>query len=488
YPVPGSADYFFGMEMEASFTQTESGLDNWGHDIIFEFSGDDDFWLYVDGTLVIDLGGVHSARSGSVNFRTGDVVANGVHTDLYTLFGEAYRQKNPNASDRDVADYLDSTFKVVSIEGRDCHVFENFTNHTMKMFYMERGAGSSNLHMRFNLASVKPGTVMLSKKISGTEKANLNLMELPYQIWFRQEHDMMDENNDPVYDDDGNVMKVVTEHLLDPGLAAVHYADSNRNVRYESTFTNAAGKTYSSVYLLKPGETAEIEFPPDTTEYKIIECGVDTAVYGHVYVDGTEIFGHPYGNTQFPVSGNENDSETLCYSGSSRSDFGIPYTAVDSRPKVEYNNEVNENALRTLSVTKILHDIDGTVLSRDNSVPANRDDTVFSLRLHLGGEDSTDLLPAYMADYCVRDEGGNYCRWNSDSGRFESLGVSDYNALTDAQKASATFTTSMNGSISKIPAGYTVELRDVLVGTRFMVEERTWEIPDGYSWTSISLK
>ena len=66
-------DYFFGMEMSASFTQTASGLDAWGHDIIFEFSGDDDFWFYVDGELVLDLGGVHSAMAGSNNFRTGVV-------------------------------------------------------------------------------------------------------------------------------------------------------------------------------------------------------------------------------------------------------------------------------------------------------------------------------------------------------------------------------------------------------------------------------
>ena len=67
------ADFYFGMEMEASFVQTPSGLDAWGHDIIFEFAGDDDFWLYVDDELVLDLGGTHSALMGKVNFRTGVV-------------------------------------------------------------------------------------------------------------------------------------------------------------------------------------------------------------------------------------------------------------------------------------------------------------------------------------------------------------------------------------------------------------------------------
>ena len=69
----GAPDYYFGMELSADFVQTPSGLDAWGHDIIYRFSGDDDFWLYVDGQLVIDLGGIHSAVPGSVNFKTGEL-------------------------------------------------------------------------------------------------------------------------------------------------------------------------------------------------------------------------------------------------------------------------------------------------------------------------------------------------------------------------------------------------------------------------------
>ena len=95
HEIPKSvADYFFGMEMSANFTQTPNGQDAWGHDIIFEFSGDDDFWFYVDGELVLDLGGVHSAMTGSVNFRTGIVQGrNGQTRTLREIFESNYRSR-----------------------------------------------------------------------------------------------------------------------------------------------------------------------------------------------------------------------------------------------------------------------------------------------------------------------------------------------------------------------------------------------------------
>ena len=89
-------DYFFGMELEASFTQTPNGKDNWGHDIIFEFSGDDDMWFFVDDYLIPDLGGIHSAMSGNVNFRTGAINGNrgnNAITSLYDAFKAGYSEK-----------------------------------------------------------------------------------------------------------------------------------------------------------------------------------------------------------------------------------------------------------------------------------------------------------------------------------------------------------------------------------------------------------
>ena len=60
--------YHFGMNFNTTFNMTQNGKTNTGEDIIFEFTGDDDIWIYIDGKLVIDLGGIHDPISASINF------------------------------------------------------------------------------------------------------------------------------------------------------------------------------------------------------------------------------------------------------------------------------------------------------------------------------------------------------------------------------------------------------------------------------------
>ena len=441
---PTAANLYFGVELEASFTQTPSGLDDWGHDIIFEFTGDDDFWLYVDGELVIDLGGIHSALPGSVNFRTGAVSVNGTNTTLRALFESNYRSRNPNASDNEVANYLAEYF-----DG-DSTVFRDYSTHTMNIFYMERGGGASNLHMRFNLASVKPGTVELSKELAGVDATESTLAEFAYQIKYKKA--------------DG------TEHYLSNAQAGssgtedyVFYKNTTSPVPYEPTKT-IGGIDYNNVFILKPGETVTINFPTfgETNEeiasYSIVECGVNTDVYSSVEVNKS------------PVTGTSGDGYAA-----NRKDFGIGYASTGSRSRVNYVNTVDPDALRTLTFSKKLFDADGVT-------PIHDDSTVFDFRLYFGTESDPELAGANMYTYHVLDPDGNYCRWDAGSQSFASLGTTDYSSLSNDDKIAASFTTSMNGAISKIPVDYTVQVRQILAGTQYTVQERPWEIPDGYSF------
>ncbi len=437
-------DYFFMTEIEASFTQTPNGLDAWGHDIIYEFTGDDDFWLYVDGELIIDLGGIHSALPGTVNYSTGDVYVNGEHTTIKDLFYNNFIARGGSAADAQA--YVDEIF----VQTDRGWVFEEYSTHTMRIFYMERGAGASNLHMRFNLASIKPGTIHLTKELEGVDRSESILAEYPYQIFYRTQE----------YPE-----APLTEHLLAPetvGSATinyVYYKDTIANVPFRESVT-VDGIEYSSVYMLKPWDIAEINFPEYTVDYRISECGVNTDVYSMVKVNGEVISGTPR---------NTGDDTAP------RSDFELDWATTRNRSRVVYTNRVNPDALRTLTFRKVLYDETG-----ENEV--TNDPTPFAFRLYLGTEFEEDLSLAYLYSYHVKDPDGNYCVWNTANENFDSLqGKTDYSELSNAEKDQATFTTSMNGSIANIPAFYTVEVREILAGTRYMVEEREWEVPDGYS-------
>ncbi len=444
-------DYYFGMEVTATFTQTPNGLDNWGHDIIYEFTGDDDFWLFVDGELIIDLGGIHSAISGDVNYRTGVVHVNGVTTSLRELFRSNYVARGVPEVE------IETRLAEIFTEGG---IFKDYTTHTMKIYYLERGAGSSNLHMRFNLASIKPGTAQLTKKLSGIDTSETVLAEFPYRILYRTRNK-----------ETGAVTELaLTNHLpKNPQQMKdyVFYKDSAVPVTYKPSFS-VAGLTYSDVFILKPDETADINFPvndlpegEEFVDYRVIECGVNTDVFSPVKANDVALTG----------------SDTTV---ANRKDYGIDYAVTDTRARVVYDNAVSPDALRTLTVKKHLFDVTGeTELTEDD------DKSTFDFRLYLATETADiDASPANMHTYHVKDQNGVYCYWDVGNQRITPLesGKTVYSALTPEELLAATFHTSPNGSITRIPVGYTVEVRDVLAGTKFKLVERPSEIPDGYSF------
>ena len=465
-----TVDYFFGMEMKASFTQTPSGLDAWGHDIIFEFSGDDDFWLYVDGELILDVGGVHAASVGTINFRTGEVktiirdvsgkTVRSQNTTLRELLKQNYQSRG--MSEAEINNKLDEIF-TQNADGQ--YVFKDYSKHDMKMFYMERGAGASNLHMRFNLAAVKPGTVVLSKKLSGTISASNSLIEFPYQIYYKTK--------------DGTDRY----HLLgaEEGEAdLVVYQGSTRTLnaaeKYKRSFVPAQGTVpYEHVFFLKPGESAVIDLPEDTIDYYIVECGVNPQVYDVVKANNN------------PLPGVESRNP-------GRKDYPIDPETMEKRPEVDYDNHVSDGAMKNLTITKRLYDADGqTLLHYDPEEGEKEDKTPFRFRLYLGTEnaDPESLPLADHYSYYVKNRDGYYCKWDEGQEKFVALpyniftgenGLYAYlQTLSETEQENIRFVTSMNGSISKIPADYTVEVRDLIVGTQWKVEERDSEIPKGYT-------
>ena len=153
YKTQGTNDYWFGMYVEADFNQPSNGKLTNGSDMVYEFNGDDDLWVYVDGVLMLDIGGIHNAHSGSINFATGNITYDSVSG---TTIKEQFHAAGvfPDGSpwdDSKVSEYFNgNTLKYIS-------------SHNFKMFYMERGAGASNLKMKFNLEVIPTYEVNFNK-------------------------------------------------------------------------------------------------------------------------------------------------------------------------------------------------------------------------------------------------------------------------------------------------------------------------------------
>ena len=141
-------NHHFGMSMTTEFVQPNGGKTTKNEDMIFEFSGDDDVWVYIDGVLVGDLGGIHEKATLDINFATGDVHVG--HID--------------NANDEEKTIENTTILDMFQAAGADTtnfsgNTFLGSTKHTLSFFYLERGAGASNMSLKFNLTTLPSSEV-----------------------------------------------------------------------------------------------------------------------------------------------------------------------------------------------------------------------------------------------------------------------------------------------------------------------------------------
>lgn len=151
--------YHFGMSMSIPFYMTQNGnVDGKkdGDPITFEFSGDDDVWVFVDGKLVLDLGGIHDAVSGTIDFASGEVrVYKGLSKDnvTYTTTINTYIKDDMERGGNKL--------------------------HNLQIFYLERGEGSSNCSIRCNLPI--PNKLEVAKLLGNKDAKDEDLGSLKQQ-------------------------------------------------------------------------------------------------------------------------------------------------------------------------------------------------------------------------------------------------------------------------------------------------------------------
>ena len=326
YITQGTNDYYFGMEIEARFTQQKNGRATYKgvtEDMIYEFNGDDDLWVFIDGVLVLDIGGVHDAHSGKINFANGTVewydcetgkTPEKEYTTIKAMFQEA-------GVFPDGSDWVDS--KVDNYFRGD--TFKDYTDHTFQMFYFERGAGASNLHVKFNLPVVPKNTINIQKVVETEAGVEVDYAE---DIDFRFRLSV----NDELY-------------------AYQSYKILENNIEVDKGETDDKGE-----FTLKHGQTARFPDVSDDAHYQVQELGATLNGY-EVKVNGTSVWS--------PGEDDETDVETI---------------GADSGP---LSVSTNSTAAFTNIVT------DTVKLSIEKKIKDDEDvdpDKKFSIQLKLGNE------------------------------------------------------------------------------------------------------
>lgn len=148
--------YGYGTEFDIDFYMSETGkltaADGTQKDITFNFSGDDDVWVYVDGVLVLDLGGAHKVSSGSINFSDMQVIYKAAVDSSDNINSRTADPKTNDkyATNKDYVTTVDLA-KIFKANGAEFNNKNSSKKHTLQMFYMERGSFDSNCSISFNL-------------------------------------------------------------------------------------------------------------------------------------------------------------------------------------------------------------------------------------------------------------------------------------------------------------------------------------------------
>lgn len=274
YKTQGTNNFQFGMMIEAEFTQQRNGQATHQKpngefvtsDMIYEFNGDDDLWVFIDNVLVLDIGGVHDAHSGSINFSTGDVVWYNCKkneepvkysTTLKAIFQNAkvLPSGNPWSPEGAKKEFKGDTFA------------DYTTDHSFKMYYFERGAGASNLHVKFNLPTVPTNSVNVQKVVQNE------------------------------VGQDANYAKDI-DFLFQIDVAGNPYANQPYDIVVGNTVVGNGTTDEKAQFTLKHNQTARFKEISGDKNYRVKELGAYLDGY-EVELDGTTIW-TPSDGTKIP--------------------------------------------------------------------------------------------------------------------------------------------------------------------------------------------
>lgn len=273
---------WFGMTMEFDFEIANNGqvydMNGDLHDMVFNFTGDDDVLVYIDNVLVLNVAGTHGAQMATINFATGNIahptdescypdvgIDNSESSTIYEKFQKAYAEAATEGSNSILAG---TTLNENMFEG---NTFANGTRHTLKFFYLERGGSRSFCDIYFNMETLPSSGFEVEKQVVDAEGNNVSA----------------EDNSDYTfvitgYTSEGEVLTsgVYTYDVVDVDTRAV--VSSNMTVKQGNTFT------------IKGGQKAVFKDLDVSTQYTVTEI-IDPCVVKDVktYLNNTEIGNAP---------------------------------------------------------------------------------------------------------------------------------------------------------------------------------------------------
>lgn len=225
--------YSFGMNLGADFYMPKDGMVN-NQPMKFDFTGDDDVWVFIDGVLVLDLGGIHQALDGSIDFAADN--GNG-----YIDYHGKQQSNEENSPATSIAQAFEAAGKTWDPAA--------YKTHHLSFFYLERGDGGSNCKIRFNLP-VKPSKAIdIEKETLGTIAADkqfqFRLFVNGSSTLYQGKYSVYDAStNQPLFDKQTIDNGVIT--LVKGQFARVQSEDFTDSTVYKVRELNSSGYTVSA--------------------------------------------------------------------------------------------------------------------------------------------------------------------------------------------------------------------------------------------------
>lgn len=295
--------FSFGMMISFEFLQPKNGRIK-GQDMEFSFSGDDDVWVFIDNKLVLDLGGIHERATGSINFANGKVYVN--------------NQSNPTLR---------------SVFNSDSDTFADYTSHSLKLFYMERGRGDSNCSIKFNLPPRPTNSIEIVKSLANSDKEKYTSTDFQFKAYLEDEEDRNQE--------------LVQYNAIPEGTP--YRVKKNDSLTDEVRYVGA-----NNIFTLKAGESAVFEGIDSGLRFYAEEVGILSDQFDKVDITDWEVTYHDLNGKLVETSNGKVPEQTETYLAQSEE------KTAGNAARVEFKNTCNAKNLNKLKITKQMNGLPTT--------------------------------------------------------------------------------------------------------------------------------